>query len=453
MEKALRHPDKKVRVSTHKPVLEIVLSDQRTKIETVVEHGMGIASTPYFHSVENISTLISFEDDPNWMSCKTCLDGNSKVKHEIISFTSVDTLYERISNPSQTLALIDGPHKQRIMMINMLQAINVPYIVEHDSESLPVDELNERLNISSSNKYFVYQYVKLNPETMLYTKHQFNNPDLYSLLFMRVNRRYAAHTKIENNVSISHNVDFEIGEMTVISSGTRIIGTGIVKFGEYCHIGHGVLINVGVGGHVIFGHNAHIGDRTVLDGASGITSGDNVVVGVASHLYSNITQGDSLAGYKTNLKKEIFLENDVTLVGQCLMNPITARRKSVALLGSVITSDMKENHVYEGHPAKDVTKKYGHPWEEINYIEKYNQFQTRLQEFAQLNLGRDISKIESCDQIPNVSNRNIGVTYFCITTRTYTKISSDLERDFLSWMISRGGRFVPHIEQLTSYVV
>ena len=181
MEKAPRHPDKKVRVSTHKPVLEIALNDKRSKIHTVVEHGMGIASTPYFHSIPDVNMIISFEDDPNWMTCKNCLDGDSKSDHQIISFHDVDSLIGRINKPDQTLALIDGPHKQRIIMINTLQSIGVPYIVEHDSESLPVDELNERLKLCKSNSYFVYQYVKLNPETMLYTRYDFNHPDLYRL--------------------------------------------------------------------------------------------------------------------------------------------------------------------------------------------------------------------------------------------------------------------------------
>lgn len=270
---------------------------------------------------------------------------------------------------------------------------------------------------------------------------------------MRVNRRYAACSKIESNVSISHNVDFEIGEMTVIGSGTKITGSGVVKFGEYCHIKPGTLINVGEGGHVIFGHNALIGERVVLDGASGITAGNNISIGVASHLYSNMSHGDSLAGYKLNVKKEIFLEDDVTFAGQCLVNPILARKKSVALLGSVITTDMKENRIYEGFPAKDVTKKYGEPWSVLSFIEKAKQFQQRIEEFSQLNLGRDISKIQLCDQIPTVNERIAGVTYFCVTSRTYTKISSDLERDFLSWLTSHKGRFVPHVEQLTFCVV
>ena len=36
---------------------------------------------------------------------------------------------------------------------------------------------------------------------------------------------------------------------------------------------------------------------------------------------------------------------------------ILAKDKSMALVGSVITSDMEENHIYGGSPAKDLTNK------------------------------------------------------------------------------------------------
>ena len=168
---ALRHPDKKVRVGTHLPVLKMCIDRSPQKITHVFEHGMGLASTSFFHTLPDVTAITSLEDDPRWRHCDGC-SSDTHATHVIVPY-NVSTLRSLITdntNYDNTIALVDGPHLQRIHVISELQSRGVRYIVEHDAESLPLDELHHRTDISTKNMYNVYQYVTLNPETILYTR-------------------------------------------------------------------------------------------------------------------------------------------------------------------------------------------------------------------------------------------------------------------------------------------
>lgn len=53
------------------------------------------------------------------------------------------------------------------------------------------------------------------------------------------------------------------------------------------------------------------------------------------------------------------VEDGVWFVGHCLVSPIRAKARSMAMLGSVVTKDMDHNRIYAGTPAKDITDKVG----------------------------------------------------------------------------------------------
>lgn len=177
---AQRDRNKSVRVGTHVPVLQMCLKDQR--ITNIVEHGMGLSSTAFFHSNLQIKKILSFENDKNWMTCHKC---NSHQSHIIVQFDdNFKNFCENELSLETTLALIDGPHIERIKLIKFLQMRNVPYIVEHDAESLPLIELDERLNLCVINSYAAHQFISLNPESIVYTRNKLldSNNELIRLI-------------------------------------------------------------------------------------------------------------------------------------------------------------------------------------------------------------------------------------------------------------------------------
>lgn len=170
---AERHREKSVRVATHVPVLQHCITSSRVKITHVLEHGMGLSSTPFFHTLPDVVVIASLENDERWRTCDTCDNTPDGKVHVIESYvTSIEFVQfvQKHTDPAHTLVFVDGPHLERINVLGIMQRLNVPFLVEHDAESLPEFDLHLRKQESASNGYGMYQYVALNPETMLYTR-------------------------------------------------------------------------------------------------------------------------------------------------------------------------------------------------------------------------------------------------------------------------------------------
>ena len=243
---------------------------------------------------------------------------------------------------------------------------------------------------------------------------------------------------------VSPTVKLELGDNVYIGPGVRIIGTGVVRFGDYSKIHQGCFIN-SADKHIIFGHNTWIGERTVLDGTGGITAGNNVGVGIASHLYSHIAHGDVMAGCRYMSSKELVVGDDAWFVGQCLVSPVTVGSKSLAMLGSTITKDMLPNHTYAGVPAVDITHKVGAPWKDVTPGEKLRMFSEHLLEFAKqsTNHASYATKIEPVAEFP--TQMSLQKSYFNVVSRTYTKRRTVAEIEFMKWFTTWRGRFTPEV--------
>jgi acetyltransferase-like isoleucine patch superfamily enzyme len=251
-------------------------------------------------------------------------------------------------------------------------------------------------------------------------------------------------TVIDPTVEISPNVDFTVGDGSYIGPDVHIVGSGTVKFGDYCKIHAGCFINVGHGGHVTFGHNCWFGEQTVLDGAGGLTGGNNVGAGIGSQLYTHIAHGDVIEGCLFESRSAMVLEDDVWFVGQCFVSPIHAGEKSIALLGSVITSNMTPRGVYAGNPGRDITDRIGSGWTFRSPKTKLKMLQARIEEYCALfperaKMAR--SCIVPCLKYPRKPDTTIS--YFNSSTRKYTKRLTEVEFLFMSWLTSYKGRFTP----------
>lgn len=191
------------------------------------------------------------------------------------------------------------------------------------------------------------------------------------------------------------------------------------------------------------GHNCWIGQSTIIDSIGGTTIGNNVGIGAQSQLWSHIKFGDTLAGCRWNSARELVVEDDVWFVGHCIVSPIHARRRSMLLVGGVITHDMEENHVYAGTPAKDITDKVGPQFVERSAAEKARRFAELSEEFRRLTgIGLDQFEPVLVDELAGRQSDEKR-TYFSLATRQYLPARSEAEYRFMKFLLYDKAKFVP----------
>jgi acetyltransferase-like isoleucine patch superfamily enzyme len=230
----------------------------------------------------------------------------------------------------------------------------------------------------------------------------------------------AKNIYIGDNVYIGANVqiicdDFSLGDYSKIQHDTNIHGY------KPCSIGH----------------NAWIGQYTIIDSIGGTVIGDNCGIGAHSQLWSHIKYGDTLEGCNFSGEKQLQVGNDVWFVGHCIVSPIIAADKSMAMVGSVITKDMAYNEIYAGSPAKSISEKIGFQFRDISLDEKYN----KMIEYLSLSglKNNKIKIVRSFDEI----TFDEGVTYFDVNTRKYTKNRSNEEINFIRYLLPDKAKFTP----------
>jgi acetyltransferase-like isoleucine patch superfamily enzyme len=221
-----------------------------------------------------------------------------------------------------------------------------------------------------------------------------------------------------------------IGDNTYIGDDVQII-IDELEIGDYCKIHHHTNIH----GYkpMKIGHNAWIGQGCILDSVGGMVIGNNCGIGAYSQLWTHIRYGDPLQGCNYNSSKEMIIGDDVWFVGHCIVSPIKAKNKSMALVGSLITKDMKENHIYGGSPAKDLTDKIQSQFREITLNEKWDIINS-------FKIPEGIKVIEDDSQI-----LNDNISYFNISNRTYTKKQTDVEVKFMKELQRNLIKFIPKI--------
>ena len=238
-----------------------------------------------------------------------------------------------------------------------------------------------------------------------------------------------------------------IGKNTTLSSFVSIKGQHI-RIGDGNYIGDGVQILVNefsLGDYskihnkstlhgykpLKIGHNAWVGQGTIIDSIGGTTIGNNFGVGAYSQLWSHIRFGDPLAGCNYESDNPLVIGDDVWLVGHCIVSPVTIHDKAMALVGSIITKDMEYNKIYGGSPAKDLTEKLK-PQFTDNTIEDKREIMNKI------NLPTGIQLIEDDREISDDK-----ISYFNILTSKYTKRNTDNEFNFMKELQANLIKFVP----------
>jgi len=259
-----------------------------------------------------------------------------------------------------------------------------------------------------------------------------------------------------------HNIEadkIEIGEGTIIEDSAIIRGIDgkakSIKIGDNCYIGERVQIicdsfelgdyskihhDTNVHGYkpCHIGHNAWIGQFTIIDSIGGVNIGNNCGIGAHSQLWSHIKYGDTLEGCRFNDEGKLEVGNDVWFVGRCLVSPIIAEDKSMAMAGSVITKDMKRNRIYAGSPAKEISEKVGYQFESVSEEKKIHKMEHYL---SKTNLSTE--KIKIVKSIEEFMFKD-EISYFDINSRTYTKKRSREEIGFMKFLLPEKAKFIPH---------
>lgn len=252
---------------------------------------------------------------------------------------------------------------------------------------------------------------------------------------------------IGKGVSIAPDADFtglrklSIGDYSTIGPGVRCFGGGEFTVGDYAKIHRGV--SVCTAGHVRLGHVAWVGQDTHLDGSGGIDAGDFLGVGIGSSLYSHIRHGDLTEGCNFEKFGHLAIGNDVWFVGMVLVSPVRCEDKSMALLGSVVTRNMRTNRLYAGNPAEDVTDTYRRtPYREKSVDEKRATLEAYLREyFESVAPAAHLERVRVVEAFPEVPET--GVTYYNLGTRSYTKTHHPEEVALNRWLFSARAKFRP----------
>lgn len=226
---------------------------------------------------------------------------------------------------------------------------------------------------------------------------------------------------------------FIIGDNCYIGEYVQIICDDF-SLGDYSKIHHHTNIH----GYLPckIGHNAWIGQYSIIDSIGGTTIGNNCGIGAHSQLWSHIKYGDTLEGCRFLSEKPLQIGNDVWFVGHCIVSPIVAEDKSMAMVGSVITKDMKYNEIYAGSPAKSISDKIGFQFQQVSIEEKLQKMNSYLKEFG------STAKIKIVSSINEV-NFEDDISYFDVSSRRYKKVLSDEEIRFMKFLLPARAKFVP----------
>lgn len=225
-----------------------------------------------------------------------------------------------------------------------------------------------------------------------------------------------------------------IGDHSYIGANVQIICDHF-ELGDYCKIHHDT--NIHGYNPCVIGHNAWIGQFCIIDSIGGAEIGNNCGIGASSQLWSHIKYGDRLEGNRFNSSQKLSIGNDVWFVGHCIVSPISAADKSMAMVGSVITKDMGYNRVYGGVPAKDITESIGPQFTEVSTDQKLILMRKYLNDF-----GGDKDKIKIVEDV-SLFEADKSVSYFAVATREYTKTNSATEVEFMRFLLPDKAKFVP----------
>ena len=231
-----------------------------------------------------------------------------------------------------------------------------------------------------------------------------------------------------------------IGDAAIIGDNVKVDAASF-EIGDYATIYEDCFFPGP--GSVQIGHNFWLGKGAIVDAMGGVCIGNNVCAGPYSQLWSHQIFGDTVYGCRFRSVRSMRIEDDVWLGGGCLVSPIRAGARSMALQGSIITKDLLADHTYAGCPAEDVTPKLGPQYDLRPVPDRKTLVEERIGEFARRS-GR-----ESAHEIALVvttwgseAYEHDGRMVFNVADRTYLKAGTAVERALMRFLLPEA-KFVP----------
>jgi acetyltransferase-like isoleucine patch superfamily enzyme len=224
-----------------------------------------------------------------------------------------------------------------------------------------------------------------------------------------------------------------IGDHTYIGEQVQII-VDEFSVGDYTKIHHHTNIHGYKPCHI--GHNNWIGQYNIIDSIGGTRLGNNVCVSAQCQLWAHMKFGDLLEGCRFYNENPLSIGDDVYFGGNCIVSPITAADRSMALGGSVVTKDMAYNTIYAGCPAKEMTEKLGYQFAEVPLAAK---MEALCQHLAESGIAAaTLRLVEGPDDV-----KDDGLSYFIVSQRQYTKRGTEAEIAFMKYLLPEKAKFVP----------
>jgi len=132
---------------------------------------------------------------------------------------------------------------------------------------------------------------------------------------------------------------------------------GEVKFGNKVHIHRDTIIQTGLGGNLIIDDDTHFQPRCQINAyKANIRIGRHVEIAPNCALYSynhSVETGKDIGSQPITSKGGITIGDDVWLgVGVIVLDGVTIGNGSIIGAGSVVTTDIPENVIAAGIPAK-----------------------------------------------------------------------------------------------------
>ena len=267
------------------------------------------------------------------------------------------------------------------------------------------------------------------------------------------------HNRIGKNVVIeilgkNPNAKAIIGDNNVINDNTRIFIYGELNIGDW-NVFHNDMLLMAED-HLLIGHNCWFGQNTILDGAGGLEIGNGVRVGMYSQIWTHVASGEQIEGCTLYSKRKTTIEDDVWLVGSCIVGSgLTLGKRSTALINSVLTKDTLADKAYAGSPAKLM--------ENANFYlpktldEKFEMLKNWLEEFVILNNSsykldatKDTLTLQNTEKEEQVLFTKLELKHtdktksvFYLADKTFNKTNIISEREVYKFLYNNKARFLP----------
>ena len=167
--------------------------------------------------------------------------------------------------------------------------------------------------------------------------------------------------QIADDVQINVRGRFEIGDCSIIKSGTTIQCEEFIA-GEYLYMSKAV--EVGRGGFtnkeavVHIGQHVGIFEHTLINPNSPVTIGDEVGIGTEVMIWTHGAWLDVTQGFPSDFGP-VTIGNNVWLPARTIMLPNTSVGDNCVIgIGSIITKDIPANSMAAGSPCKVLRENY-----------------------------------------------------------------------------------------------